>query len=426
MRKVIYILWVLALVVAFYIFGYFQGGKPLKTGNKAAGVTVVKDSVVTDSLVPVTMDVQDDNDSFHKAVKIKKALNNSLYQERRNLITETVANKSNAVVGINVIQLKKYVRRSPLGFDDPFWRMFAPELFRDREMWQKVRSLGSGFIISSDGYIVTNEHVVEDAAQIVVTTTDGEKHQAKLIGSDKVSDIALLKIDGKNYEFLKFSDSNDIMIGEWCIAMGNPFGLFELNNKPTVTVGVVSAVDRDWGRVNQSGRVYQDMIQTDAAINHGNSGGPLLNILGECIGMNTFIFTGNSNSDGFVGIGFAIPANKINEIVRILKNNGKVDRDFWTGIEIQQIDAITAQALGLEFPGVLVISIDKDSPAEKAGVKQDDVIIAIAGKPVASFKDAQQILTNLGLRVGDILELTVLRDGKKIVFKLKLEKLPKK
>ena len=415
MKKIVYILWVLLLIVGFYLFGYLQG-------DKQESITESVDSSQTEIIPDKKLQPVGNGEKETADVVKKEILNDSIYNQRRTLITKTVANVSKAVVGINVVQLKKYVKRSPFGFNDSFWRQFAPELFKNREVWQKVHSLGSGFIISENGYVVTNEHVVEDAAEIVVTTTDGEKRKAELIGIDKISDIALLKIDGNDFPFIKFGDSDEILIGEWSIAFGNPFGLFELNDKPTVTVGVISAVDRDWGKLDNTGRVYQDMLQTDAAINHGNSGGPLVNAMGECMGMNTFIYTGNSRSDGFIGIGFAIPANRIKDIVEQLKNSGSVDRDYWTGIEIKQIDALTAKALGLNKNGVLIIKVDKNSPAEKAGIGQDDIIVAIEGKAIASFKDARNILTNLGLKVGDILNLTIWRDGKQKEVKIYLEK----
>jgi len=421
MKKIIYILWILLLVVLFYLFGFLQGEKQeshQKLSDTLSQALLPEQSDTTVSIIEDSiLEATRDPEPAQKALLI-----DSLYHQRRSLITETVAKVSDAVVGINVVQLKKYVRRSPFGFNDPLWQQLAPELFRDREVWQQVQSLGSGFIISEDGYIVTNEHVVEDAAEIVITTTDGEQRKAELVGFDKVSDIALLKIEGDRFPHIEFGNSDNILIGEWTIALGNPFGLFELNDKPTVTVGVVSAEDRDWGRLDNSGRVYQDMIQTDAAINHGNSGGPLVNILGQCIGMNTFIYTGNSGDHGFVGIGFAIPANKITGIIKELKTHGKIDRDYWTGIEIKEIDIITASALGLSKKGVLIISIEAGSPAEKAGIQQDDVILAIEGKAISSFKDARNILTNLGLKVGDILNLTIWRNGKELDLQLNLEK----
>ncbi len=350
--------------------------------------------------------------------------NKILKQKRRTYITEVVKQINPAVVGINVIQLKRYVQRSPFFMEDPLWQMLWPELFQNRQIVRKVQSLGSGFIISKDGYIVTNQHVVEDAAKIVVTTTDGKQHEAEIVGTDLVSDLALLKIKGHSFPYIRFGNSDDIMVGEWVIAFGNPFGLFELNSEPTVTVGVVSAVNRDWGKMDQSGRIYLDMIQTDAAINPGNSGGPLVNVNGECIGVNTFIYTGSANTRGFIGIGFAIPSNKVKEIINLLKTRGKVDRNVWTGIEVQELDENMARALGIQVKGVIVTRVEKNSPAYKAGIRVDDIITAIEGKKVESFHDARSIMDNLDLKVGDILKITIYRNGKTMTKKLKLEKIP--
>jgi len=246
--------------------------------------------------------------------------NDDITRSRRNIITETVKKVSPAVVGINVIEIQQY--RDPLGsfFDDPFFRQF----FGDRRSrTREVKELGSGYIISPEGYIVTNDHVAGNASRITVTLTDGISYDAELIGSDPVSDIALLKIDGDNFPYVEPGNSDEIIIGEWAIALGNPFGLFEVNDKPTVTVGVISATGMNLEPIND--RYYLNMIQTDAAINGGNSGGPLVNSLGEVIGMNTLIFT--AGSQGNIGLSFAIPINKVKSIIEELKDTGKIDRN---------------------------------------------------------------------------------------------------
>jgi serine protease Do len=253
-----------------------------------------------------------------------------LYNSRQNAITAAVAKVSPTVVGINVTQVKRVVQKSPFSIDDPIWRSIFPELFRDRIYERKIKALGSGFSITEDGYLVTNEHVVEDATEIVITMTSGEHYHAKIIGVDRLTDIALLKIEGKNHPFLELGSSDNLIVGEWVIALGNPFGLFALNDKPTVTVGVISAIDRDWGQTKEK-RLYMDMIQTDAAINRGNSGGPLVNSLGQAIGMNTFIYS-EGPYEGFVGIGFAIPIDRIKEIVEELHKTGSIDRNYWLGV----------------------------------------------------------------------------------------------
>ncbi len=162
---------------------------------------------------------------------------------------------------------------------------------------ERVKSTGSGVVISPDGYVITNSHVLENALETVVTLPGGKEYSAETIGIDKLTDLALLKLEGSNFPYADIGDSDNLIIGEWAIALGNPFGLFDVNDEPTATAGIISAVDMDFGTMESSGRVYQDMIQTDAAINPGNSGGPLVNSLGEVIAINTFIFSGSNYSD---------------------------------------------------------------------------------------------------------------------------------
>ena len=274
----------------------------------------------------------------------------SLTGGRRNAITRAVAAASPAVVGINVVELRQYRQVSPWG-DDPFFRQF----FGDRTYTQQVQGLGSGFIISPDGYILTNDHVAGNAKEITVTMTSGKQYKAKLVGTDLISDIALLKIDGKDLPYMRLGNSDDVIIGEWVIALGNPFGLFDINDKPTVTVGVVS----NTGMKIESGegRVYRDMIQTDAAINSGNSGGPLLNATGEVIGVNSVIYTPNQ---GNIGLGFAIPINRVKTIVAELRKSGKIERNFWTGLQIQAVDRRIARYFGLDkVQGVIVSEVQE-------------------------------------------------------------------
>jgi serine protease Do len=293
-----------------------------------------------------------------------------------------------------VLQVRQIVQRSPFSSRDPFLREFFPELFKDRRYQQEIQEIGSGFIISADGYILTNHHVVQDANQIVITMPGGKKADAEIIGTDPTTDIALLKIDQKNLPFIRFGNSDQIILGEWVIAIGNPFGLFEINNRSTVTVGVISAVDRDFGEME--GRIYQDMIQTDASINRGNSGGPLCNALGEVI------YTGSQYSEGSVGIGFAIPINRIARLLDDLKKYHKIDRDFWVGIKIQNLDNVIARKMGYNSTdGVLVHYIDRGSPADKAGMRLGDIIIEINNLKITSDKDVFEIVYGTDLRVGD-------------------------
>ena len=335
---------------------------------------------------------------------------------RRNIITQTVAKSSPAVVGINAIQVREYAR-TPF-VNDPIWSL----LFPDRVFKQLVKSLGSGFIISSDGFVLTNSHVIEDAEEVVVTLSDGTDHQAEIVGVDRTSDIALLKLEGKDFPFLEFGDSDDIIIAEWVIALGNPFGLFDISKKPTATVGVVSGLDLDFGQ-QESGRVYQDMIQTDASINSGNSGGPLLNAVGEVIGINTFIFTGSRFSEGSIGIGFAIPINRAVSVYKELQKYGKVDRSFWTGMDVRDLNRLVAKHFDLKTDeGVLITDVDKNSPADKAGLMIGDIILKVNGDEVINDDDIFKIIEENFLRAGDTLNMIIRRGNSERAIKMVLGK----
>lgn len=341
----------------------------------------------------------------------RDSINLQMSNSRRNAITETVAMVSPAVVGINVIELRTYRRWAPWG-DDPFFRHF----FGDQTFTHQVPSLGSGFIISSDGYILTNDHVAGNAKEITVTLTSGEKYKAEVVGTDLVSDIALLKIEGRNLPHVKLGSSDDVMVGEWAIAFGNPFGLFDISDKPTVTVGVVSATGMNLR--GQEGRVYRGMIQTDAAINSGNSGGPLVNTMGEVIGVNAMIYTPNQGS---IGLGFAIPINRVKSIVDELKKYGKIEREFWTGLEIQVVDARIARYFGLEkAEGVILSDVKRGSPAERAGFKGGDIVQSINGEKVIDDKTMISIVNDF--KIGDMLRITVLREKKTLELTLRLER----
>ncbi len=249
-----------------------------------------------------------------------------------------------------------------------------------------------GFIISEDGYVLTNDHVAGNASKIVVTMTDGSKYDAKIIGTDPVTDVALLKIEGRKFPFIKLSSSDEVEVGEWAIAFGNPFGLFDNNAKPTVTVGVVSNMGVSFTQPigNGSRRVYRNMIQTDAAISSGNSGGPLVNGLGEVIGVNTVIYSTSQNSSGAgsIGIGFAIPINRVKAVVDRLRESGTIRRDFWTGMSVTPVNEEIAKYYRLDAAdGVLVTEVASNGPADEAGIEPGDVIIAIDGQPTLREED---------------------------------------
>lgn len=346
----------------------------------------------------------------------KSKVNDEITNSRRNILTETVKNVSPAVVGINVIQIRQYQDPFSSFFDDPFFRQF----FGNRGTYsQKVRGLGSGFIISEDGYILTNDHVAGNATEITVTMTNGKHYKAKLIGTDPITDICLLKIDEKNLPFIAFGNSNDIIIGEWVIALGNPFGLFELNDKPTVTVGVISATGMNLEPINN--RYYLNMLQTDAAINGGNSGGPLVNSLGEVIGMNTLIFTGNSGAQGNIGLGFAIPVNKVKRIIDELKANGKIDRDFDIGLRIQSLDESIANYYSLkDTKGVIITQIIPRSTAGKSGLKVGDIILQVDEYKINNEQTLIGVFQEF--RTGQTISIKILRDNEELIKKMTLER----
>lgn len=367
----------------------------------------------TDRQVPVKDSVRVYEQSRASSEDLQKA-NASIRDVRQNAITRAVHKVASAIVGVNVTQIQEYVA-TPFG-NDPFFQYFFPGM-RYR---QEVKSLGSGFFISPDGYIITNEHVVHNAVKIIVTMVAGKNYPAKLVGSDYTTDLALLKIKGKNFPICELGNSDDVIVGEWAIALGNPFGLFELSRHPSVTVGVVSATHLNFGR--QGGdRVYQDMIQTDASINPGNSGGPMVDALGNVIGVNTFIFTGGQYNQGSIGLGFAIPINRVKRVIKELKKYGKVNRQFWTGLEVDNINYLIAKYFGLSSTkGVIVTSVKPDSPAEKSGIRVGDIILAINGQEIQNTEDIWTILTDMDAKAGDILTLTLFRKGQKKNVKLKL------
>jgi serine protease Do len=270
-----------------------------------------------------------------------------------------------------------------------------------------VTGEGSGFFISADGYAVTNNHVVDHAKTVTVTTDDGKIHTANVVGTDPKSDLALIKVDGSGFAYVKFAD-NAPRIGEWAIAVGNPFGL-----GGTVTAGIVSATGRDIGRGGD------DYIQIDAPINRGNSGGPTFDTEGNVMGVNTAIF---SPSGGSVGIGFDIPAATAKGVIAQLKDNGHVTRG-WLGVQIQPVTSDVADALGLkQAAGALVTEPQAGSPAAKAGVKAGDVILTVDG---ASIKDSRELAQKIGtMSPGSSVKLNVVRDGSQQTINVTLAQMP--
>lgn len=355
------------------------------------------------------------NVAFAQFQSNKVKMNDDITSSRKNIITETVKNVSPAIVGINVIEIREYKDPFFSFFDDPFFQRF----FGNRGTYsQEVKGLGSGYIISPDGYIVTNDHVAGNATKITITLTDGRQFDAKLIGTDSASDISLLKIEGDDLPFVKLGNSDDVIIGEWVIALGNPFGLFELNDKPTVTVGVISATGMNLDAINN--RYYLNMIQTDASINGGNSGGPLVNSEGEVIGMNTLIFTAGNNT-GNIGLGFAIPINKVKRIVDELKEKGSIDRNFEIGMRIQTIDEGIAKYYHLKSAkGVIVTKVYPNTPAERGGIEVGDIIIEVEGYKINNENTIFSVFYEF--RTGQTITLKIIRDEKELTKQMKLVK----
>lgn len=313
-----------------------------------------------------------------------------------------------AVVNIYTKQhVKKHEKLKPFGGmeNDPFYRFFEqfdmPFGFEDYYQNPNSNALGSGFIIDKEGYIVTNHHLIKGADEINVKLSDNREIEAKLIGSDPKTDLALLKVESKKpLPFVEFGDATKSKVGDWVIAIGNPFGL-----GGSVTTGIISSKGRD---INSDGSgLVDDYIQTDAAINMGNSGGPMFDINGKVIGVNTAIY---SNSGTNIGIGFAIPSDTVEHVISDLKKYGKVSRGF-LNIKIQEITKQIAEAMNLDTEeGVLVVEVDPEGSGHKAGLKPGDIIVKVGNTRIVNSRKLQ--ITIADTPVGSVIKLTVLRNGK--------------
>ena len=314
--------------------------------------------------------------------------------------TELYEKQGPAVVSVDVTQTIRRSQRLPdISEDDPFYEFFKrfgpiPRRAPDRDL--EAQSTGSGFIVSSDGYIATNAHVVDDASEVTVRLSDRREFKAKVIGSDKRSDVALLKIDAKDLPRVAIGDPDKLKVGEWVVAIGKPFGL-----ENTMTAGIVSAKGRDLPQEN-----LVPFIQTDVAINPGNSGGPLFNMRGEVVGINSLIY---SRTGGYMGLAFAVPIDIAMNSVKQLQEKGHVTRGR-IGVQIQEVTKEAADAFGMkQAQGALVNSVEKDGPAAKAGVESGDIIIKVDNREVKTSNDLPRIIT--AMRPGTKITLTVWRKG---------------
>ena len=355
--------------------------------------------------------------------------NNDLEEMLRNSRTRAilVKNVQKAVVHIKVEKImdasdSQYLNNPLDLYNDEFFRRFFPDLRPPKNQQPKrnqnpkrqfrQEGMGSGSIVNRKGYILTNHHVVGDADRILVVLFDGTEKEAKLVGTDPESDIAVVKINGKDLSVLPMGNSDDILVGEDVIAVGNPFGLIQ-----TVTYGIVSAKGRSNVGINE----YENFIQTDAAINPGNSGGPLVSLRGEIVGVNSAIF---SRSGGYQGIGFAVPINMARKIMFDLIEKGTVSRG-WLGVGIQDVSKDLAKAFKLEnTKGSLITGVMEDTPAQKAGIRKGDVVIKINEKLIQDSNHLRNEIANAGA-FKDV-EMEIIRDGESILVKLELGERPKK
>ncbi|MGA1826213.1 MAG: DegQ family serine endoprotease [bacterium] len=329
-------------------------------------------------------------------------------------VADVIEKCINSVVNISstkVIREKEAQHLAPF-FEDPFFsRFFGPRFFNGIPRERREKSLGSGVIVSHDGIVLTNNHVIENAEEIIVTLADEREFKAEIVGSDPKSDVAVIKLKGKIHDLqpIHFGNSNKMRLGDEVLAIGNPFGLSH-----TVTMGIVSAK----GRANVGIADYEDFIQTDAAINPGNSGGALINLQGELVGINTAIV---SRSGGYQGIGFAIPSNMAKLVMESLVKYGKVVRG-WLGVVVQEVNKDLADAMELNSQkGILVSQVIEDSPAEKNGIKHGDIILKINGKEVDSISHFRNTIAILG--ADSEVHLTILRDGKEKTYTITLTEL---
>jgi serine protease Do len=381
-------LYLISSVIIIVILGVFLLKQPSLSKPKVV-------QIPSGSIVPVSMQTDISN-------------------SRTTAIVLAAKKVSPAVVSITVIQERVVTTFNP--FSDPFWGDFFRNFSPRQQYKQQIQGLGSGVIINGQGDIVTNAHVVEGATKMKVTLPDNRQFDGELVDIDRVQDLALIKIKGKDLPYAILGNSDDIMIGEWCIAFGNPFGFLLEDAQPSISVGVISARNRNMKPSESNGREYKNMIQTDAAVNPGNSGGALANALGEIIGINTFIFT---HSGGSEGIGFAIPIDEVKNFIFQIKDHAK------NIVSEEKIEKIKTK-IGLTVSdnnytlmrkynlinenGVVVVDIENNSIGAMLGIGAGDVIVSINNQKPKNASDFQKLVSN----IKNQLEMIVDRQGEQI------------
>jgi serine protease Do len=381
-------LYLIISVVIIVILGVFLVKQPSVTKTKFT-------QIPSGSIVPVSMQVD---------------INNS----RTTAIVLAAKKVSPAVVSITVIQEQVVTTFDP--FSDPFWGDFFRNFSPHQQYKQQIQGLGSGVIINEQGEIITNAHVVEGATKMKVTLPDNRSFDGELVDIDRNQDLALIKIKGKDLPYANLGNSDDIMIGEWCIAFGNPFGFLLEDAQPSISVGVISALNRNMKPSESGGREYKNMIQTDAAINPGNSGGALANALGDIIGINTFIFT---HSGGSEGIGFAIPIDEVKKFIESTKDHAKnmISEDkiekikTKIGITVSDNNYTLMRKYNLASEnGVVVVDIEDNSVGSMLGLSTGDIIVSINNQKPKNAQDFQQLAASNNKQLGMIID----RQGEQI------------
>ncbi len=393
MTRLIFIVILLFVIISMGALGVYF----LVNSHQSSGINSVKYAQLPTSTV-----AHADTQVFSSNEKAK--IQSHIQDSRYNAIVHAIEKVSSSIVNISSIHVD---------YIDPWFEFFRVPFGMPQR--REYRGLGSGIIFDKAGHILTNQHVVQNADFIKVVLGNGQEFEAELVGEDTLSDIAVLKIDVENPPVVEFGDSDDLLIGEWAIAIGNPFAATVKDPNPTVTVGVISATHR---ALQSKERIYRNMIQTDASINPGNSGGALVNSLGQVIGVNTAIY---STSGGSQGIGFAIPINTAKKVMEKLLEHGIIIEPL-VGLEYQELNEEILQHLKLtDVTGLIVTTVKKNSPAQQAGIQRTDIVEAIDGQPVHTIEDATAI--NRLFKTGQTVALDIIRDGNRKRVKILIEQL---